>query len=128
MEVMVALLVLGTFISGACRLALTAKEWSDQARLHYQAINIGKNRLERLKVMEFDQIDLATEQEVRVNASGLPDSSGWFQRTTTVSLVTNDLKEVHVKVEIQDRKALDFDGAGEEIKSCVARFQTSSEA
>ena len=66
-EAITAIIVLSSFVSGATRLAVVSKQVSDTARTHYQAVNIAKNRCERLKTTDFDQLSFYEESRIRVN-------------------------------------------------------------
>lgn len=123
-EAMVTLTVLGTFVAGATQLNLSSRELSDRARAHYQAVHIAKNRIERLQVLPFAQLELAEEDRVRVSVEGSPDARGHFRRTTMVTEISSGLREAYVKVELQDRTTLDFDGGTEELRTWITDFQT----
>jgi hypothetical protein len=47
--------------------------------------NLAKNRLERLKTMNFDELVYAQENETMVDRDGNPDNSGDFKRTSVVT-------------------------------------------
>ncbi|MDA0321555.1 MAG: hypothetical protein O2923_02405 [Verrucomicrobia bacterium] len=126
-EAVSSLFILGMFISGAAEYSLSCKQLSDSARSHYQAVNIAKNRLERTKVMDFDHLEYFTEDRVRVNMSGVPDDRGHFRRSTTITATGSDLKEIHVLVNIQNRRTLQFDQSKEEIRSWLANYQAPAQ-
>jgi hypothetical protein len=106
-------------------MAVASKELSDRARFHYQAVNIAKNRIERLKVIDYDQLEHSSESYVRVDCAGTPKRNGKFRRTTMISDVNSSVRQVHVVVDILDRQDLRFAGEKEEMKSCLTRFRTS---
>ena len=121
-EVVVAVVILSMCIGGLCRLVLKARETSDQARSHYQAANIAKNRLERIKTFDFDQIEEFEEDEVLVDTSGSPVANSNFRRTTTVTLERYNLKNVRVEVGIRNPVSREFDGEEETIQTYIADF------
>jgi hypothetical protein len=124
-ESVVSLAVLAVCIGGACQLGLTAKSLGDDARAHYLAINMAKNRIERAKALEYDVVDQFVEDRIRITTSGVPDTKGSFRRSTRVTALGPNLRQVTVTVEILDRITLQFGGAKEEIVSCLARMRTS---
>jgi prepilin-type N-terminal cleavage/methylation domain-containing protein len=122
-ECLVAMFILGMCMAGTCAVAVSVKTTGDRARQQYVATNIARNRAERLRNFDFAQIDSFGESNVRVNASGSPDTVGEYRRTTSVSLVSTDLKEVAVNVDILDRKTWAFAGHKVSIRTYLARFQ-----
>ena len=123
-EVVIAVSIFAVCIAGMCALVKTARELSDRARDHYVAINIAKNRLERARTFEFDQLTTFIETDAPVDVSGndISESSCQFQRTTTVSDVAVNLKEIQVTVEIRNRVTREFDTESETIKSLFAKY------
>lgn len=125
-EVIVALLILAISVAGLCRLVVVGRKGTDMGRSHYTAINIAKNRLERVKTFEYAQLALFNESDTVVNTSGVADSLGDYRRTTTVSDVKSNLREVVVTVEIRDRSSRTFDGEEEEVRTYVADIAGAS--
>jgi hypothetical protein len=85
---------------------------------------LAKNRLERARTFEFDNLDEFEETAAPVDVNGL-DVSGSdyrFQRTTTISSVAVNLKEIIVMVEIRDRVSLAFEGEAESVRSLFAEY------
>jgi len=121
-EVVVALLVFSMCVAGICRLISMGRQGSDNARAHYTAINVAKNRIERVKTFEFPQIELFAQNNVTVNRSGGVDVNGDYRMTTTVSSITNNLKEVVVRVDIRNKISRQFDGENESIRTYIADF------
>jgi len=119
-EVVVAITILSIAIGGICMLGVLAKEASDKARDHYIAVNIAKNRIEGVQVFDYEQLDRLEESATVVDESGNPSSGGHFRRTTTVSNVKTNLREVVVTVDILDRESVSFAGENEMIRSYVA--------
>lgn len=121
-EVVVALLIFSMCVAGMCWLITMGRRGSDNARGHYTAINIGKNRLERVKTFDFDQMELFAQDNVEIDRSGVADAEGDYRITTTISTVTNDLKEVVVTVDIKDRISRAFEGESETVSTYIADF------
>lgn len=123
-EVMVAIIVFGAFIAGMCEVVMVAKEASDRGRLHYAAINIAKNRLERIKTFGFEQLPRFVETRVVVNVQGQAASAGDYRRTTTVQNVKTNLAQVTVLVDIRNKETAQFSGQSERLITYIARFQS----
>ena len=122
-EVMIALLVLGLAVAGMYRVAIMANRTSSQARNHYLAVNIAKNRLEQIKARDFSQIGRFVDSAVVVDMSGQPSLDGEFQRTTSVSNVGTGRVEVVVTVGIRDRATGSFLGESEFVSTQLTEFQ-----
>lgn len=126
-ESVIAMGVLGLTIGGACRLTLASNQASDIARMHYQAANIARNRLERGRALGFSQLAECAESRVRVDCFGAPDKRGRFRRSTEVNAISDSLREVIVTVEIQDRVKVAFIGESEIVQSTIADFDTEAQ-
>lgn len=126
-ETIVAVLVFAIVISGSCGLIVQGKQLSDIARGHYTAVNLCKNRLEKARTFDFDQLDLFAEANVIVNASGSPDYTAQYRRSTTVTEINDNLVQFSVVVEIRDRVTLTFDDEQETISSYIANYQEPPE-
>jgi hypothetical protein len=119
-EVLIALFVFAASVAGLCALSVISRESSDRARDHYVAINLAKNRLERVKSFDFAQLYLFAENRTLIDETGKPDTGGDYRRTTVVSNVTVNLTEVRVTVEIRNRDTWAFVPGVEDIRSYVA--------
>jgi prepilin-type N-terminal cleavage/methylation domain-containing protein len=119
-EVIVALLILGLCIGGLCQMAVNARQLSDMSRSHYTAINIAKNRLERAKTFDYDELAFLAESLKRVDASGRPDQEGTYRVNTLVRAAGSNLTELVVSVDILSPMSLDFEGESESIQTYVA--------
>ena len=119
-EVMVAILILGLCIGGLCQLAANARQLSDMSRTHYTAINIAKNRLERAKTVDYDELKFLVENDIVVDPSGRADSSGHYRVNTGVTQASTNLMEIVVTVAIMNRLTLDFGSESETIQTYVA--------
>ena len=126
-ESMVAIMILGGTVGGACHLTVASKCVNDMARERYQAITVARNHIERIRVLGYDQLPYCTETAVRVNGNGTASPNGRFERTTTVTEVGPTVKEVSVSMFVQNRISLDFDGEAETITTLITRFRTSIE-
>jgi hypothetical protein len=98
------------------------REMTEKARCHYCAVNVGKNRLERARVIHFSQLSGLQESGTRVDRSGRPDPQGIFRRKTVVTNVAPNLARIVVDVEIMDRAKLAFDAEAERVETYVADF------
>lgn len=121
-ETIVAVTILGFCITGFALLVAMSKEISDQARNHYVAANLAKNRVESARILKFSQLIYLKESQVIVNDSGLADPSGDFRRTTTVTPKSTNLAEIVVFVAVRDRVSWKFGTEQEEVRSYVADF------
>jgi len=126
-ETLVAVLIFGIAIGGLAMLIVSAKQTSDRARDHYVAVNIGKNRLERIRNAGTDQIYLFDESFSIVNVSGNGDPDGDFRRTTVCSQVRTNLHEITVTVDIRNKVSRQFDGGVEVLQTYMADFVTVEE-
>ena len=122
-EAVVAIMLFGICIAGACRLVMMTREMSDRARSHYTASNLGKNRLEKARAFGFEDLAIMEEVNTVVNGSGLPNANGKYRRSTFVTNVTEQLKEIRVTVEIKDRETLNFGPAEEVVSSYFADLE-----
>ena len=126
LEVIIAVSIFSICVVGMCALIQKSRELSDMARDHYIAVNIAKNRLERVRTYDFDQITEFSELEgtpVDVSGNDVSGSDYRFLRFTAVSNVTANLREVNVIVGIRNRVSLTFTGERESVKSLFADYQ-----
>ena len=121
-ETIVALTILAVFTTGVCKLLLSHRMASDMARAHYTAINIAKNRLELVRTFDFDQVGNFIEDQVVVDASGIPSSAGNYRRTTQINSISDNLLELTVTVDLRNRKTLEFTPAKEVLNTYFARY------
>jgi prepilin-type N-terminal cleavage/methylation domain-containing protein len=121
-EVMISIMVFSICIGGICWLVAMAKSVSDQARDHYVAANIAKNRVERGRTIEFNALEQFEADDVLVDAMGSPDLDGMYRMTTVVSNINDTLKEIVVTVEIRNRNSWAFDGQIETVQTLLADF------
>ncbi|MCF7848660.1 MAG: hypothetical protein K9M45_07420 [Kiritimatiellales bacterium] len=121
-ETFMAVVIFSMFSTGVCQLVFYHRKMLDTARAHYTAVNIAKNRLERLRSVEFDQIPDFSELQIPVNASGRPETGTPYRRSTTVTTVSTNLYQLDVTVEIQDRETLAFGGSEEKLVSFFSHY------
>lgn len=119
-ESVVAVCLFGLFIAGACQLVVSAKQTADRARKRYAAVNMARNRIERLNTYPFDEMDMAIEHKLVVGDQGIFDPQGDFQVTTEVSPVTDKLKLITVTVAIRHGVTRKFD----KEKQVVVTYRT----
>ena len=120
-ETVVALMIFSICIGGFCGVVMQARQLSDQARDQYTAVNMAKNRFERARSFDFDQLHLFRESQVVVDHEGQPKQYGNYRRTTTVSNVNERLKEMTVTIEIKDRHTTHF-RPGENLRMYFADY------
>jgi hypothetical protein len=115
-------LIFGLCVGGLCGLATLVRELSDRSRDHYVAINIAKNRIERAKTFDFDELDLLSESGVVVDVNGTPNGSGHYRRSTSVSFAATNLKEIAVQVDIRNRVTTQFGSENETTRTYIANL------
>ena len=121
-EVMIAIMIFSICIGGICWLVVMAKNVSDQARDHYIASNIAKNRIERGRTIEFNALEQFEADQVLVDEMGAADETGMFRMTTSVSNINVTVKEVIVNVDIRDRRTWEFGEEKESVSTYFADF------
>ena len=119
-EMLTALLIFAMAIGGLCSLSVSAKQILDTSRDHYIAVNLAKNRIERVKTFNFDELGLFSEVGTLLDGAGAPDMAGSFSRATVVSNVNDSLKEVIVTISIKHRKTLKFAPAQQQVRTYIA--------
>jgi len=124
-ETVVALAIFAGFTTGACKLLMSHRKISDMARSHYTAINIAKNRLELVRTFDFGQVDHFLEDDVVVDASGVPSTEGNYRRSTEVSTISSNLLELTVTVDIRNQQTLVFNPANEQVSTYFAEYLPS---
>jgi Tfp pilus assembly protein PilV len=128
-EILVALTLFATFITGASKAIMAHRQVADKTRAHYTAINIAKNKIEQVREMRrasFAQIQNLSESNARVDENGAPnETSGRFRRSTTITNAMDHLFEIEVVVQIQNPITLQFGSEEEHIKSYIAHIRES---
>jgi hypothetical protein len=128
-EAVIAILLFGLFIATACRVLISSRESTGRAKDHHLAICLGKNRIERLQVADFSQLESWTtvgDGEV-LDQEGNPTPQGNFRLRVAVTSLTATLKSVVTTVEIKDRETLAFDGEYEQITTMLSDQRTRSQ-
>ena len=121
-ETLVALTIFATFIAGASKALLSHRAIADVTREHYTAVNIAKNRVELARTFNFEDLTNFGETDVLVDALGDPVAAGVgnYRRSTAINLVTNNLVQLIVTVDIRNHKTWAFNGAGQEVESFIS--------
>lgn len=109
-------------VAGLCSLAVTSKQILDTSRDHYIAVNLAKNRIERVKTFNFDELELFNEVKTRLDESGAPQANGSYSRATTVTNVTDNMKEVIVTISIKNRKSLKYAPGQQTVRTYIANI------
>ena len=132
-ETMVALVLLAFFITGSTKILFAQRKLADKSREHYSAINIAKNRIELVRIYQnsqtdtfIEEIDFFIENNIVVDATGAPDVNGNFRRSTVPSVISSNLVEIAVTIELRDRKTLSFDGEQETLTSYFTEYLTAA--
>lgn len=128
-ETLIAIFLLGLFVAGSVRVLTVLRRSSDMSRLNYQAINIAKDRIERVRAFDFHQLDAANEQ-------GTLLGDGLFRRSTIITnafvndnvsppavITTNTptgLKQISVIVETLNQRTRRFDGPQQTLNTMIA--------
>jgi prepilin-type N-terminal cleavage/methylation domain-containing protein len=123
-ELMVAVFVLAVFIAGTYKLVVGALWMNQTARDHYVAINLANSRMERARVLLYSDYSKLAENNLVMDANGVPNPGGPYRRTTTVN--TNygaNLTEFFVKVDIRNHKSGTFDGPNEQLATVLPSKQ-----
>lgn len=126
-EAVIALFVFASCIAGACAVVIKARELSDTARLHYTAVNLARNRIEQARTFRYNELPYLVENQTVVGVKGVPDSTGDFRRTTTISNVMARLALMTVTVEIRNKYTTRFDGKAEEVSTYLADYMEAPE-
>ena len=124
-EAVISLVLVVLVLGGSYAMISQSTRGIYAARNHYVAINISRARLERVRNFTYDQLITLTETNVVVNDSGIPQSEGYFRRTTLVN--TNyqaGLTKVEVITDIRDSKTLSFRGDYESVASLFTEYLT----
>lgn len=122
-EVVVTLVLIAMVMGGAYLVLARASELSRAARNHYVAATLCKNRLERARNFDYEDLHLLAEYDLVVDDNGAPSSRGMFARTTTVNTnVAPGLTEVKVTVKIKNKKTGQFGPGKEELSTLFTEY------
>lgn len=103
-ELSIALMVATVFVLGILSLYSQSVVSTKKMNQRFIAVNLAKNRLERLRSFDFDVLPLSAETDTYLDEKGNPDANGGFIRNTTVSTNYNgvsDLTQVTVSVDYE---------------------------
>ena len=84
-EVLAASAIFGLVIIGVMGIFTVSVQTSKKINYEYTATILSKNRIERLRNVNFGLLSTAAETDTRVNSSGTADPDGEYLRTTTVT-------------------------------------------
>jgi len=102
-ETVIAIMILAMVMGGTYQLVYSTARLTQKARLHFLAMHIANNRLERARNFSFMNLPLMTDSNQVVNDQGALDDAGVFRRTTTVVTNANgNLTKVTVKVNLKN--------------------------
>jgi Tfp pilus assembly protein PilV len=113
------MVVLSIAMTGFASIAMSMKQAGDNARDHYVAVNLAKNRLERGRNLRVDLLPTLAESYVLLNVHGHPDANGHFRRSTVVSNISSTLYQVTCSVELKNRLSLAFETAVENVTTLI---------
>lgn len=83
-EILCVFACVGVIFAAASELLVFSLWMQDHMDARLTATDLAKNRLERLRTLDYDDLDEMGEFHVRVNAEGTPDGAGGYYRTTVV--------------------------------------------
>lgn len=122
-EVVVTLVLMAMVMGGAYLVISRAAQLSRTARNHYVAATLCKNRLERARNFDYQDLHLMAEYDLVVDDNGTPSSLGQFARTTEVNTnVAPGLTEVKVIVKIKNKKTGMFGPGKEELSTLFTEY------
>lgn len=102
-EALIATAVLSITMATFILLSLSSLRQLELASDYFRANALARNRVERIKIMNFDTILGLNEAEHRVDGHGNPDPEGSYRRETIVTPVTENCANVKVTVSFPDR-------------------------
>ena len=108
--------------TGAAKLAVATKRLGDTAMDKRKAVQLIRNRIERMDLSEFGDLDMWAVEGAVVDESGVQNSMGRYRLTTAVTHPYTNLVQVYVKVETKDRMTLTFGGMHEEVTTYLSNL------
>lgn len=105
-EALIATSVLAISMGAFITLSLCSLRELELASDYFRATALARNRVERIKIMNFDTILGLNEAEHRVDGHGNPDPEGAYRRETVISSVTENCAGILVTVGFPDRPGL----------------------
>lgn len=127
-ETMIAVLILGMFMSGVFALILQSIQSTNAGREHYAALVLCKNRLETAYTFGFDRLTSLRETATVCDGNGAANPDGRYRRRTEVTTSYSskaNLTDVRVIVTIWDRKANAFSNNFVEVQSLFTKVTAS---
>lgn len=115
MEAIVGIALLAIGIAGASRLALATSHLSDVVNDRQTAVQLAKDRIERMSQANFDDLSQWAVDNMVVDDSGQPDTEGSFKLSTAVTFPQTNLAEIAIDVWTRNRKTMAFDHSPENI-------------
>ncbi len=114
-EAMVGITILAIGIAGASRLAVSTSRLADLANARQTAVQLAKNRIERMSMASFDDLSQWAVDDMVIDPSGQPDDNGGFKLSTTITYPATNLAEIAIDVWVRNRNTLSFDLPPEQV-------------
>ncbi|MBN2163950.1 MAG: prepilin-type N-terminal cleavage/methylation domain-containing protein [Pontiellaceae bacterium] len=121
-EVLIAVALISVAASGAAKLVVSTKRLGDTAMDRRVAVQLIRNRVERMDLSDFSDLDMWSVDRLIVDESGVSDSAGRYRLTTEVTHPYTNLAQVYVKVETKDRMTLQFGTMTEEVTTYLSNL------
>ncbi len=121
-ETLVALTLLATAVAGAAKLIVASDRLADNARDKAVEMQIIKNRIERMTMSDFSDLELWGRDKQRIGADGFSDPDGRFLLSTTITRPTTNLAEVVITVDTMNRKTLRYSGTPERVTTYLTEM------
>ncbi len=121
-EAMVGITILAIGIAGASRLAATTSRLADLASDKQTAVQLAKNRIERMAHVPFAQLSQWAVEDMIIDSTGQPDLDGKFKLSTAITYPasTTNLAEIAIDVWTRNRNTRDFDLPPETINTYLS--------
>ena len=84
-EAMASILLFSVMVGGILSLAVQNMTAGKRGESSYTAFNLVKSRIEVLKSLPFSSVSLAGESDTLINSVGIPEDTGKYKRTTTIT-------------------------------------------
>ncbi|WFB36999.1 prepilin-type N-terminal cleavage/methylation domain-containing protein [Kiritimatiellota bacterium B12222] len=123
-EVVISSALLALILLSALALLVQVTRTSQLVRRRSDATSIAWSRIERVRNLQFDEMDELIEDGngTRVNEAGLSDEEGLFLRKTIINTETNALivKNIRIEVLTQGIVSGEFDGEPEVLETIIS--------
>ena len=127
LETVIALAVFWMCIAGFAALFMQTKQLSDKSRSHYVAVNLAKNEIERAGLYtrpgQLQQLLNINTNPLIMDSHGRPDTEADFRRTTRVTVMSSNLYEMVVDVQIRDKYSLAFGQEKETLQTYFTEYR-----